>query len=476
MPETDFDNSKIHFNKILLPIYLLAGLFSISFSGIYILVMPLSLLFWPGEPYHALEMGILITSMFWVMSGSGIFFGRLIDKYSRKRIFFIVSMVRGFCMIMLSFATMAKGIDSWLYFYFFIFIFSFFAGGNYPTVISLSHDIVPISQRSRFFGIYGIVRYIFQLIGFLISGYLVQEGYWRFFFSGIGIALIISGRIMVFKIKEPKRGAQREELSEILKEDSIEYNFQINKEMMLKTMLSKTNLIVLIEGIFTNVFLGSLTILFLPYIQGEPHNFAPFTTAVFLASFGLIAGILGKIILARLSDKLCYGKEIRRLYFIIFALAIGAFSFVFMFYLPLPHLTIKEGKDIIYFFSFPTIWIMGAIYLSANSISSLYDVNQPPLLQEINLPEAQGQIVSWNRLLENIGFGSGPLITGILISISGQNYQIVALFIGLFTMPGIFLWIFAFKWYHRDKTVIKNILKQRAEIIKANKKKNYKSK
>ncbi|GAH45948.1 unnamed protein product, partial [marine sediment metagenome] len=177
MPETDFDNSKIHFNKILLPIYLLAGLFSISFSGIYILVMPLSLLFWPGEPYHALEMGILITSMFWVMSGSGIFFGRLIDKYSRKRIFF----------------------------------------------------------------------------------------------------------------------------------------------MMLKTMLSKTNLIVLIEGIFTNVFLGSLTILFLPYIQGEPHNFAPFTTAVFLASFGLIAGILGKIILARLSDKLCHGKEIRRLYFIIFA-------------------------------------------------------------------------------------------------------------------------------------------------------------
>ncbi|GAH45950.1 unnamed protein product, partial [marine sediment metagenome] len=43
----------------------------------------------------------------------------------------------------------------------------------------------------------------------------------------------------------------------------------------------------------------------------------------------------------------------------------------------------KEGEDIIYFFSFPTIWIMGAIYLSANSISSLYDVNQPPLLQEI---------------------------------------------------------------------------------------------
>lgn len=62
----------------------------------------------------------------------------------------------------------------------------------------------------------------------------------------------------MFKIKEPKRGAQHVELSEVLKEDSVKYDFQIDKEMMRKTMFSRTNLVALIEGVITSMFMGSL--------------------------------------------------------------------------------------------------------------------------------------------------------------------------------------------------------------------------
>ncbi|MHA1489712.1 MAG: MFS transporter [Promethearchaeota archaeon] len=447
------------------PIYLLAGFFSLAFSGIYILIVPLSDLFWPGEVYHALEMGILITSMFWVISIAGILFGHLIDKYNRTKILFIISLIRGVSMIALSFTIVGMGMESWWYFYLFVFIIGFSAGGNYPSVASLSDDLVPIQKKTKFFGLYKIIRTMFQLIGFLLTGVLVLLGLWRLFFSSIGIAIIISGLIMVLKIKEPKRGAQREELSAIIK-DGAKYDFQLDKKTIRGTVLSKTNLVAIIEGIFSSVFMGSLTILFLPYVQTTPHNFSPFLTGVFLALFGLTGGLIIKLFLANFSDKISKDNHIRRLYLIVIALVGGSITFILLFYIPLPHLTIEEGKDIAVFFSFPIIWVMGSIYISSTSISALYDINQPPVLQEINLPEAQGQVVSLNRLLESIGFGSGPLITGILITISGQNYQLVALLIGVFSIPGVILWILSFKWYVEDKKKINNILKDRAKILK----------
>ncbi len=464
MPEGTSNNNEISIFKVFWSIFLLGGFFSLAFSGIYISVVPLSSLFWPGEVYHALEMGFLITTMFWTIAFSGILFGRFIDKHSRKKILFLVALVRGFCLIMLSLAVEGKGMEMFWYFYIFIFIFAFFAGGNYPSIASLSDDVVPKSQRSRFFGMYTLMRNTFQLIGFILVGFLVQFGLWRLFFSATGTVIIISGVIMVFIIKEPKRGAQREELSDVLKGQAT-YDFKIDRKMMRETMFSKVNLIALIEGVFTSVYAGSLSILFLPYLQNPPHNVSPFSTGVFLAVFGLTGGIIGQVVLARLSDNWCKDNGMRRLYFIVSALAAGSFSFVFLFSLPLPNLTVEEGKDILYIFTFPVIWTIGLVYVGSKSISTLYDVNQPPILQEINLPEAQGKIVALNRLLESIGFGSGPLISGILITVIGQNYSLVALIIGLFAIPGIILWILSLRWYDEDRQNITRILEERSKIL-----------
>lgn len=370
-------------------------------------------------------------------------------------------------MILLSFAVVGQGLASWLYFYIIVLIFAFFAGGNYPSVASLSHDIVPIDQRSRFFGVYNLNRNIFQLSGFLFVGWLDLVGLWRLFFGVIGLAIIIAGINMVLNMEDPKRGTQNKELMDVLKDESIEYDFQINLEMMKKTMLSKTNVVILIEGISTNIFMGSLTFLLLPYIQTDPHNISPFATGIFLAIFGLTGGIIGQILLARLSDKLSKEHDLRRIYLIIIALIGGAITFALLFFIPLPHLTETEGQNILLFIAEPIIFLMGLIHASSSSISALYNTNQGPILQEINLPEAQGQIVSWNRLLESISFGSGPMISGIFISISGQNYQLVAILIGLFTIPGILLWITSIKWYSTDKQNISAILEERSTILKS---------
>ncbi len=463
----ELNDSHQSYNKLIWPVYLLNGFNSIAFAGIIILMVPLSSLIWPGEDYHALEMGILMTTLLWTSSVSGLFLGRLIDKYSRVKILLIISIARSFCMIMLGFAIAGQGILTWWYFFIFVLIFALFAGGSYPAIVSLSNDIVPLKHRSKFFGYFGIFGSVFMMLGFLISGALMQFGYWRLYFISIGIAVLLSGLIFLFYVKEPKRGVQIKELRDVLKDRSIEYDFKIDKELMRSTMLSRTNIAALIEGIFTNVFMGSLDMIILPYLQTPPHNLSPLITGLFVVIFGVIGRVIGQILLARVSDKLAEKNDARRIGFIILSLVGGSITFVLMFFVPLPFLTPEEGANIVLFFSLPLTYVMGVLILSSDAISSLYMVNQPPILQEINLPEAQGKIVSWNQFLENIGYGMGPLIAGIFISIFGQDYKISAVIITIFVIPGIVLWTLSRNWYTRDKEQIKTILSERAKILKS---------
>ena len=466
----ELEKDKISYNKNIWPVYLLNGFSNIAFAGIIILMVPLSSLIWPGENYHALEMGILMTTLLWSSSISGLIFGRLIDKYSRVKILVIISFGRSISMIMLVFAIAGQGFLTWWYFFIMVLIFGIFSGGNYPSIVSISNDMIPLKHRSKFFGYLSIAGSVFMMFGFLISGSLIQFGLWRYYFIGIGVAVIASGILFYLIVKEPKRGVQNIELKDVLKDKTIEYDFKIDRKLMKTTMLSRTNIVALIEGIFSNVFMGSLDMIILPYLQTPPHNLSPLITGLFIVVFGIVGRVIGQILLARLSDKVAEKKGIRRIYFIIISLIAGSITFVLMFFVPVPFLTPAQGADIALFFSFPVTYMMGILILSSDAVSSLYGVNQPPVLQEINLPEAQGQIISWNQFLEHIGYGLGPLIAGIFISAFGQNYQISAVIIAVFVIPGTILWGLSLKWYPSDKNKIKEILEERARVLETRKK------
>jgi len=213
------------------------------------------------------------------------------------------------------------------------------------------------------------------------------------------------------------------------------------------------------------ILLESINILILPFIQTDPINISPFSTAVFLVTFGLTGGLLGTLILARLSDRIAENNPVKRLPIIVISIVGGLLTFVFFFYLPWPHLSIEQGKDVFYLMSLPMIWFMGSLFFMSRSIFSLYMINQAPILQDINLPEAQGQIISWNQFLESLGRGLGPLIAGILLFATANNYQQVSLILALFILPGVFLWIIAIKWFPQDRQQIQHILEQRAEEL-----------
>ncbi|MFX1501447.1 MAG: MFS transporter [Promethearchaeota archaeon] len=460
-------SSEKSFNRVFWPLYLLNGFQSVAYGAMIVLVVPLALIIWPNDPayIHALEMGILYTILSWSSSFAGLLFGRLIDKYSRKKIIIIISIFRGISMLMLGFAIQGGEISTWWYFFIFIAIFGFFAGGSWPAVNSLSNDIVARDRRSRFFGVYQIVLNTTNIIGWLIATFLVQNGLWREFFWGIGACIFVGGFIFAIHNEEPKRGAQQEELYHVLQDDSIEYNFQIDRKMMRKTMLSKTNSVALIEGIFTCILMSSLNFLILNYVQNPPYNLAPFSIGVFMVVFGLTGGLVGQLFLSRVSDKIAIKNPVRRLPIIVIAIIGGLVTFALFFFLPWVPLTPEQGKDIAYIMAIPTMWIMGALFFTSRSIFSLYVVNQSPVIQQVNLPEAQGQIFSWNQFLEQFGRGIGPLLCGSLLAFTSSNYQITVMVVVLCIIPGVVLWILAMKWFPMDSENIKHILTERAEIL-----------
>jgi MFS family permease len=116
----------------------------------------------------------------------------------------------------------------------------------------------------------------------------------------------------------------------------------------------------------------------------------------------------------------------------------------------------------------PIVWVMGMLFFTSNVIGSLFMVNQAPLIQEINLPEAMGKIVSWNQLVESVGWGLGALMVGILLVMTG-NYQITILWLMIFIIPGIVLWFFTLGWYPQDASEVRKILTERAKILETRK-------
>ncbi|TFF85402.1 MAG: MFS transporter [Promethearchaeota archaeon] len=456
----------ISYNRALWPLYLLNGFQSIAYGSFIVLIVPLSEIFWPAEPTHFFEMGLLYSSLSWSSAVGGLIFGRLIDLYSRKYIIIIISIFRGLSMFFLGFALEAQGVYTWAYFLVSVSVFGFVSGGSWPAVISISNDVVPKNQRSQFFGTYEIIRRSTNMFGWVFVAFLVQIGLWRQYFLGIGVLILIGGLVFGIHNKEPKRGKLEEELFHILKDDKIEYNYKINRETIKNTMLSKTNLVALIEGIFTWILMSSLNFLILNFIQNPPINISEFSTSIFLVVFGLTGGVFSQLIFARISDRLAERNSIYRLPIIVISIAGGLATFALFFFLPWKPLTPEQGENVLFLLTLPVIWTMGVLFFTSRSLFSLYISNQSPVIQEINLPEAQGQIISWNQFLEAFGRGIGPTLCGILLTLTYKNYQLTVLIIVFCILPGVILWLMALRWYPEDRERIKSILAKRAEKLK----------
>jgi MFS family permease len=406
-------------------------------------------------------MGILVGVYMYMMAFSGILFGVLADRYSRKYLMVITEVIFGLGYLLNGFVPQGLGMQTFIPFLSFNLMRGFAAGGIWPIINSYGNDSTTEDERSQFFGMLQALFQLFQIVGMVISAFLFQNLFWRQYFWIVGTIYILFGLLILIRGKEPKRASTHKELKGILSSENVKYEYKLNKSTIRSTVFAPTNVIALVEGIFTTVMLMIPDFLFVPYIQSEPYNFSPSASSIFMIMFGLPGGLLGSLALAKLSDKLAKRNIRNRVYMIVISI-IGLFLFyIFLFFLPLPHMTVSQGNNLGFLLSIPLIWIMGIVALIARGIVGLWNINQPPILQAINLPEAQGTISSANQFLENLGSGTGPIIAGALLAFFNSNFQLtVSITMGI-GIIGALIWLLAARWINRDVERISGILKQR---------------
>ena len=203
--------------------------------------------------------------------------------------------------------------------------------------------------------------------------------------------------------------------------------------------------------------------LFITYLQSPPHNISPFITTVYLTIFGISGGILGSIGFSKLSDRLANKNFKNRIYLIVFSIVIVFSTYIFLFFIPIQNMTPVQGNDLVFIITTPAFWLLGIGAFIFRSIISIYSINQPPLIQKINLPESQGIISSSSQFLDFIGLGTGPIIAGVILELYNRNYQITVLISMIIGIIGVFFWLLAIKWINKDIETISSILNRRAE-------------
>ncbi|MFW9821071.1 MAG: MFS transporter [Candidatus Thorarchaeota archaeon] len=448
------------------PAFVSKASYAMTISAIFLNVIIISNLLWPNEPFHSAELGILIGISMFSTAFSGIFFGYLADKYSRKNLYVFSVTLYGIGLTLTGFIPIGLGNVSFYFFIATLIIQGFFSGAFNPIETSFVNDKVEQSIRSKFYGSINAIFQLAQMIGMLFSSFLFQNLLWRQFYWILGTLIIFEGILILLKAQEPKRGSQQEELKELLTSSNVEYKYHLTKETTRTTIFRSTNIIAFIEGIFTTVLLSIPDFLLIAYVSGPPHNIAPFTMTIFMLMTGLPGAIIGSLLFAKLSDRLAEKNFKFRVYLIILSI-VGMFGlFLVIFLLPFPNFSLIEGRNVMILFTNPEILALGIMAFLAKMVITIYSINQPPILQKINLPEAQGKISSANQFLELIGSGLGPTIAGFLLINFNQNYQLTVFVSVLIGMIGCMAWLFGARSINKDVQKISEILDSRAKELK----------
>ncbi|MBD3194062.1 MAG: MFS transporter [Candidatus Lokiarchaeota archaeon] len=440
--------------------------FAFTLSVFYINIKVVSIIIWPLDSFevHAGEIGVLFGISTYILAISGIIFGNLADRHSRIKLFSLSTFFFGLSFVLNGFVPEGLNYTTFSLFLIFIIIRGFFSGAFWPLINSYLSDKSKEDEKSKFFGVLNSTFQLVQLIGMITAAFFFESGLWRSYFWIFGLIISIIG-ILILKAEEPKRASTTEELHEILARSDILYVYKLNMNTIKDTILKPTNLVAFAEGIFTTILLSVPDFLLVAYIQTPPINFSPIVSSLFMVIFGLPGSVIGSLVFANISDKLAKKSIKNRVYLIVISL-VGIFSiFMIVFLLPLPALTSLEGQDFFLILSYPIFWVLGLVAFLARSILGLYSINQPPVLQKINLPESQGFISSANQFLEGIGYGTGPILAGILLFLFDGNYQITVTLTMSLGILGAFLWVIATKWIEEDISRISKILMDRREEL-----------
>ncbi len=441
------------------PLFYIEASMRISVAGLLLNMVGLSQIIWPGDPFHSLEFGVIISAKLTILSVTGVMFGILADRFNRRGLMVL-------CLAIMAAGDIVAGFSAqpWMLVQF-IACYTLVGagqGGVEPIITSIANDDCHQHFRSRFFGTLEASRQLALIVGMFVSAVMIDLGLWQLYFWLMGAIVASSCILSVFFLHEPARGFQaHESLKQVISTTTAKYGYHLTPETIKQTIFSRTNMLAFFEGIFTWILFSVAMYLIYPWIQDQHHVTATSTSAL-MAVFGVPGVIIGAVGFSRMSDRLSK-RSIKYRIYMITASIIALFGIVILlFVIPIPDLETYDAGDLTLIFRYPIFILFGALLFVMRAVLSIYHINQTPVLQAINLPEAQGFMSSANQFLETIGYGVGPLLAGVLLVATNNNYPATALISLSIGLPSVAMWLLANRWINGDVARVNEILQTRA--------------
>lgn len=282
-------------------------------------------------------------------------------------------------------------------------------------VVALMPDITPSPKRSQANGIINFMGGIGAIIAFLVGSMLYKQNPNFPFWMGSGLVIIAAALVLIF-IREPKDYQQVERQPEMLK--SLQEVWQDSDKSALRLFLAIFCWFVgynAIEAFFT---LYSVNHLNLNEADGASilgH------LSLFFVLFALVAGIIG----ARLGRRVTISTGLSLLILMI----------VLMLFLPAETLARSLATA-------PVLGVIRVISIPmmlAGVAWSLININSLPMVVDMVEDVRIGTFTGLYYLFSTLAAIAGPNINGLIIQLSGENYNSVMLVAPIFMICALWL-------------------------------------
>ncbi len=417
--------------------------------------------FGPG-PFEAIEIGIVIAVQMGGSAAACLLFGILADKGSRKKItsLSLFIWISGLVLIGFSYNYPILLIGALL--------LGFGAGGYTPVAQAIIGDASPLDKRGQVYGWSSMFMVTGYFFGIFFASALTP--YWQLPYLLIAIPITALSILYLIKGRQYQLGMREEELQTAVKSENYIYEYRLTKRTFKAVFQNKTNILIFLEGIFSLIGFSMINTYLFPYLEESPAHITPFIVSLMTLLFISPVYLFAIFFWGRVGDKLVKRYSRIRVLLITLSFIITIPLFMLVFWIrgsPAP-LTDTLSAAL----SNPGIILFIILFAVGIFLTAMYDPNQPPVLNAINLPETRGSVFALNRFVEEIGGALGPLIIGILFEMAGQDFSI-AMTLGMLCMiPGIICWIIALKTYPHDRNLIQKILNERAKVAMAKNTKN----
>lgn len=418
-------------------------------------------------------LGIVSATNILVTSLSSVYWGYLAGKFNRKRLIMLGTMIWA---VSVFFTARSHS-------YFQLLISQVFTGIGLGCIASIGFsvltDLIPHRFRGMLLSLWGMAQGFGGIAGALMASLIATAANWRKPFEIVSIIGVILILLYIF-VEEPTMGEAEPELSDMLKE-GYGYNHRIELKQVLQVTIKRSNILLLLQGLFMNIATGSLIWLPTLYISKIQQQGYSMKTAIIASGYlyglfqlgGLTSafwGYLGDVF----QKKTYKGRALLTSIFVFLTMPF----YIVMFLLPMNNLSLPSSNNPVIIFgallkqiavnpSMTTIFLLSFLASAAQSANT---PNWLALITDVNLPEHRGTAFSISNLANSLGRTLGNVGVGLLLSIVSihaiepNNYIITLIIFELALLPSSFCYVIMAKYNVKDIGDVKSILRRRAKL------------